>query len=99
VRVDRIAIRLRPPRLAALLDGPDPSPQGANDEETKLLSVPARLRRAGREIRMVIDGTDPLATAKPNARLVKLLLRAAFHYSANLLVLQITAFWVRAIPR
>ena len=25
---------------------------------------------------MVIDGTDPFATAKPNARLVKLLLRA-----------------------
>src|SRR6266478_5595636 len=76
VRVDRIDIRLRPPRLAALLDGPDTSPQGANDEETELLSVPVRLRRAGREIRMVIDGTDPFATAKPNARLIKLLLRA-----------------------
>src|SRR5207247_9661978 len=76
VRVDRIDIGLRPPRLAALLDGADPSPQGANDEETELLSVPARLRRAGREIRMVIDGTDPSAAAKPNARLVKLLLRA-----------------------
>src|SRR4029077_18728478 len=71
VRVDRIDIRLRPPRLAALLDGPDTSPQGANDEETELLSIPVRLRRAGREIRMVIDGTDPFATAKPNARLVK----------------------------
>jgi hypothetical protein len=66
VRVDRIDIRLRPPRLAALLDGPDTSPQGANDEETELLSLPVRLRRAGREIRMVIDGTDPFATAKPN---------------------------------
>src|SRR5882757_7344371 len=76
VRVDRIDIGLRPPRLAALLDGPDTSPQGANDEETELLSIPVRLRRAGREIRMVIDGTDPFATAKPNARLVKLLLRA-----------------------
>ena len=76
VRVDRFDIGLRPPRLAALLDGPDASPQGANDEETELLSVPVRLRRAGREIRMVIDGTDPFATAKPNARLVKLLLRA-----------------------
>jgi hypothetical protein len=76
VRVDRIDIRLRPPRLAALLDGPDASPQGANDEETELLAVPVRLRRAGREIRMVIDGTDPFAAAKPNARLVKLLLRA-----------------------
>jgi site-specific DNA recombinase len=75
VRVDRIDIRLRPPRLAALRYGPDTSPQGANDEETELLSLPVRLRRAGREIRMVMDGTDPFA-AKPNARLVKLLLRA-----------------------
>jgi hypothetical protein len=46
VKADRIDIRLRPPRLAALLDGPDTSPQGANDEEAELLSVPARLRRA-----------------------------------------------------
>src|SRR5207253_5094926 len=76
VRTDRIDLRLRPPRLAALLDGADPSPQGANDEETELLSLPVRLRRAGREIRMVIDGIDPFATAKPNARLVKLLIRA-----------------------
>src|SRR6202007_2917915 len=71
VRVDRIDLRLCPPRLAALLDGPDTSPQGTNDEETELLSVPVRLRRAGREIRMVIDGTDPFATAKPKARWVK----------------------------
>src|SRR5580704_15549078 len=76
VSLDRIDLRLRPPGLAALLDGPDTPPQGANGEETELLSVPVRLRRAGREIRMVIDGTDPFATAKPNARLVKLLLRA-----------------------
>ena len=76
VRVDRIDLRLCPPRLAALLDGPDTSPQGTNDEETELLSVPVRLRRAGREISMVMDGADPFATAKPNARLIKLLLRA-----------------------
>src|SRR5438105_5481714 len=76
VSLDRIDIRLRPPRLAALLDGPDTPPQAANDEETELLSLPVRLRRAGREIRMVIDGTDPVASAKPNARLVKLLIRA-----------------------
>jgi hypothetical protein len=30
----------------------------------------------GREIRMVIDSTDPFAAAKPDARLIKLLLRA-----------------------
>ena len=50
--------------------------KAVGEEETELLSVAVRLRRAGREIRMVIDGTDPFATAKPNARLVKLLLRA-----------------------
>jgi hypothetical protein len=76
VKVDRIDIRLCPPRLAALLDGPDTSPQGANDEETELLSVPVQLRRAGREITMVMDGTDPFAIAKPNVRLIKLLLMA-----------------------
>jgi site-specific DNA recombinase len=46
------------------------------DEETLILSVPARLRRAGMEIRMLIDGTDSFAVAKPNARLIKLLVRA-----------------------
>ena len=74
VSVDQIDIRLRPPRLNALLDTAAPS-QGATDDETEILSVPVRLRRAGREIRMVIDGTDPLA-AKPDARLIRLLLRA-----------------------
>src|SRR5690348_10785661 len=45
---------------------------------TKLRScpVPVRRRRAGREIRMVIDGTDPLAVTKPDSRLIRLLLRA-----------------------
>ena len=79
VRVDQIDIRLRPPRLRALLDVAATPSQGVNDDETELLSVPVRLRRAGREIRMVIDGTDSFA-AKPDARLIKLLLRARrFH--------------------
>ena len=34
------------------------------------------LRRAGREITMRIDGTDPFATAKPDTRLIRLLIRA-----------------------
>src|SRR6202043_4049902 len=42
---------------------------------TEILSVPVRLRRAGREIRMVIDGTDPFAASKPDARLIRLLIR------------------------
>jgi site-specific DNA recombinase len=76
VSVDQIDIRLRPPRLGALLDGDATPSQGVGEEESELLSVPVRLRRAGREIRIVMEGTDPFATAKPDARLVKLLLRA-----------------------
>jgi hypothetical protein len=76
VSVDRIEIRLRPARLRALLDGAAAPSQGANHEETEILSVPVRLRRAGREIRMVIDGSDPFAAAQPDMRLIKLLLRA-----------------------
>ncbi len=73
--VDQIDIRLRPPRLSALLDPAATPSEGVNDDETEILSVPVRLRRAGWEIRMVIDGTDPFA-AKPDARLIRLLLRA-----------------------
>jgi len=75
VRVDQIDIHLRPLRLGALLDLPATPSQGMDDGEVELLSVPVRLRRSGREIRMVINGADPFA-AKPNARLIKLLLRA-----------------------
>jgi site-specific DNA recombinase len=76
VSLDQIDIRLRPPRLGALLDVAAAPTQGVKDDETEILSVPVRLRRAGREIRMVIDSTDPFAAAKPDARLIKLLLRA-----------------------
>ena len=75
VRVDQIDIHLRPLRLGALLDLPATPSQGMADGEVELLSVPVRLRRSGREIRMVISGTDSFA-AKPDARLIKLLLRA-----------------------
>jgi hypothetical protein len=62
-------------RLGALLDVATPLPS-ATDDETQILSVPIQLRRAGREITMRIDGSDPFATAKPDARLIKLLIRA-----------------------
>jgi site-specific DNA recombinase len=45
------------------------------DAETQTLSVPVKLRRCGREIR-TLDRTDPLATAQPDMRLIKLLIRA-----------------------
>src|ERR1700674_4807986 len=75
VSVDQVDIHLRPTGLTALFDGAVPS-QSMLDEQTLILSVPARLRRAGMEIRMLIDGTDPFAAVKPDARLIKLLVRA-----------------------
>jgi site-specific DNA recombinase len=73
VSVDQIDIRLRPQRVGTLLDA-TATLQAVNDDETEILSVPVRLRRAGREISMVIDGADPFA--KPDGRLIRLLLRA-----------------------
>jgi len=76
VGANRIDIHLHPTRLGMLLDIPVvPSPIGA-DDEAQILSVPTELRRSGREIKMPIDGTHPFETAKPDARLIKLLIRA-----------------------
>jgi site-specific DNA recombinase len=75
----RIDIHFRPTRLAALLDVAATPLPSATDDEIQILSIPVRLRRSGREITMRIDGTDPFATAKPDARLIKLLIRAHRH--------------------
>jgi len=83
VVADQIDIHFRPARLGALLDVATPLPS-ASDDETQILSVTIRLRHAGREITMRIDGTDPFATAKPDARLIKLLIRAR-RFNATLL--------------
>jgi site-specific DNA recombinase len=72
----RIDIHFRPTRLSTLLDiVAMPSPSETHDE-TQILAVPIELRRSGREIKLLIEGTDPFATAKPDARLIKLLIRA-----------------------
>jgi site-specific DNA recombinase len=73
VRVDQIDIHLRQMGLGSLFNL---SVAPSVSEETVILSVATRLRRAGIEIRMLIDGTDPFAVAKPDARMIKLLLRA-----------------------
>jgi hypothetical protein len=73
---EQIDIRLRPRQLNALLDVAATPFEGAIDDETAIVSVSILLRRAGRETRMVIDGTDPFAASKPDARLIKLLLKA-----------------------
>jgi hypothetical protein len=59
VSIDQIEICLRPRQLNATLDVAAAPLQGVIDDETEIVSVPIRLRRAGRQIRMVIDGTDP----------------------------------------
>jgi len=71
----QIDIQLRSTRLAALLDVAATPPPSATDDEIQILSISVRLRplRAGG---MLIAGTNPFATAKPDARLVKLLIRA-----------------------
>jgi hypothetical protein len=76
VGANRIDIHLRPTRLGMLLDIAATPSQSETHGETQILSAPIALRRSGREIRMLIDGTDPFATAKPDARLIKLLIRA-----------------------
>jgi site-specific DNA recombinase len=76
VGVEQIKIGLSPTRLGALLDVAATPTQSVTDDETQILSVPVRLLRAGREIRMLIDGTDSFVAAKPDGRLIKLLVRA-----------------------
>src|SRR6201997_3947117 len=76
VGADQIEIHTRPSRLGALLDGASTLLPRATDDETRILSVPVRLRCSGREIRMLIDSNDPCVIAKPNGRLIKLLMRA-----------------------
>jgi DNA invertase Pin-like site-specific DNA recombinase len=75
VGANRLDIHLRPTQLGALLDIRATSLPSATDE-TQIFSVPIELRRSGREIKLLIDATDPFATAKPDARLIKLLIIA-----------------------
>jgi site-specific DNA recombinase len=76
VGANQINIHVRPARIGALLDAAATPLPSATQDETQTLSIPVRRRRSGREITMVIDGTDPFATTKPDARLVNLLIRA-----------------------
>jgi site-specific DNA recombinase len=81
---DEVIIHLRPRRLAALLDDrlAATNPDLLEDEPTLPLSHPVHLRRAGKEVRMVIDHhTDPFAPPpKPDRALIRQVVRAQrFH--------------------
>jgi hypothetical protein len=65
VRVDQIDIHLRPMRLLALFEMDGMPLKSVTDEETLILSIPARLRRAGMEITMLdADRRDRFAAPR-----------------------------------
>jgi DNA invertase Pin-like site-specific DNA recombinase len=76
VAADRIEIRLSPSCLGALLGVAAKTVPCTTDDATQIISVPVQLRRCGREIKMLVDEIHPFATAKPDARLIKLLIKA-----------------------
>jgi hypothetical protein len=76
VGANRIDIHFRPTRLGMLMDIAATPLPSTTDDETQILSMPIRLSRFGREVKMLIEGGDPFATAKPDARLIKLLIKA-----------------------
>jgi site-specific DNA recombinase len=87
VATDQVIIHLRPRRLAALLDDDlsPADPRLGNDEPTLSLSHPVHLRRAGKEVRMVIGHSDPFAPPQnPDDSLIKAIGRA-HHYHALLI--------------
>jgi site-specific DNA recombinase len=76
---DQVTIHLRPNRLAAFLEDRlnAADPVLPDDEPIVPLSHPVRLRRAGKEVRIVIDGSDPFAPSlKPDPSLIKAIVKA-----------------------
>ena len=80
VHADRIDISLNPIRLARWLgrtDGhaePTAETQSDTDGHVVTLAIPARLKRTGKEMKIIVeDGSDP---ATPDASLVRVLVRA-----------------------
>jgi DNA invertase Pin-like site-specific DNA recombinase len=74
VTIDKLGLmeRLRP--QSAEDEPPDAKPLPSKDDATFVLTIPARLRRAGMEMRMVVDdGSEP---ARVDSGLVRVLVRA-----------------------
>jgi site-specific DNA recombinase len=76
VEANQIDIHFRATRLGPIFDVAAPPVSSATEEEIQILPIPVRLSRSRCAITMLIDATDPFATAKPNARLIKLLIKA-----------------------
>jgi site-specific DNA recombinase len=80
VHAERIDITLNPGRLVKMLvqsegqTAPLPNSEIEADEPTVTLAIPARLKRTGKEMRIVVeDGLDP---ATPDQSLLRVLVRA-----------------------
>jgi site-specific DNA recombinase len=76
---DQVTVHLRPRGLAAFLQDRlnAADPIVPDDEPSVLLSHPVRLRRAGKEVRIVIDGSDPFAPPPiPDPSLIKAIVNA-----------------------
>jgi site-specific DNA recombinase len=80
IKPDRIEINLSRRRLTAMLAGraldqavEDPEPRPDADDIVTL-AVPARLKRVGREMRMLVDNADNCTTANPS--LLRIIVRA-----------------------
>jgi site-specific DNA recombinase len=81
LRSDRIELRTSPRRLTTALGILLPPGTDHHDAEPDLiLSVPTRLRRAGKEIAMQIDPREA-SPASPNPSLIKLVVRAHLFHS------------------
>jgi site-specific DNA recombinase len=80
VRVDQVDIHLRSNRLGAVLDEQSTGVMGnkvAEGEPVLVLSVPADLRRAGKDVRIIIDRADPFAPPRtPDPTLITAIVRA-----------------------
>jgi DNA invertase Pin-like site-specific DNA recombinase len=81
VHLECIEVRLLASRLEAVLHDSHtrlpPAAEAADREHAITLSIPARLKRTGMEVRMILDGADPYdAKPKPDPSLVKLIVKA-----------------------
>jgi site-specific DNA recombinase len=100
VKPDRVEINIRRCRLVGLLGAQsidltmqDGMP-GNESDDVLTLTVPARLKRVGREMRMLVENTDDQTTADPG--LLRIVTRA--HYIHARLI-QNTDLTVRVIAR
>jgi DNA invertase Pin-like site-specific DNA recombinase len=77
---ETLEIRIRPGRLPLVLgeedDPPDWTRPGENDAPAITFTVPARLKRAGLETRLMIDGVDGSTRKTPDHSLHRLLAQA-----------------------